>query len=150
MNEVYLLRVGRDSLISFAGSSYSVPARATDGRVTRAGQRVEVRVGATELTIHRLAADGPDGAPLLLAHHQRAAQRGAMVVDPAHWAELPDGHIRAVATAPPTKQPAQQGSRQTSSVETPRIQWPRCSPTDPTHWSRSRTGRWPPTTPSPA
>jgi transposase len=104
VSEAHLRRVGRDSLISFAGSSYSVPARAADGRVTRAGQRVEVRVGATQVTIHRLTADGPDGAPLLLARHQRAAQRGTMVVDPAHWAELPDGHTRATTLDRPAEQ----------------------------------------------
>src|SRR5512144_3175098 len=44
--ERHLRRVGRDCLISFAGSHYSVPARAGDGRPARAGQRVELRVSA--------------------------------------------------------------------------------------------------------
>jgi len=34
VSEAHLRRVGRDSLISFGGSSYSVPARANDRRVT--------------------------------------------------------------------------------------------------------------------
>ena len=42
----HLRRVGRDCLISFEGSSYSIPARASDGRPARAGQRVELRVSA--------------------------------------------------------------------------------------------------------
>lgn len=61
VTESHLRRVGRDSMISFAGSSYSVAARAVDGRCTRAGQRVEVRVGAEYLEIWRQAGDSPDG-----------------------------------------------------------------------------------------
>ena len=51
----HLRRVGRDCLISFEGSHYSIPARAGDGRPARAGQRVELRVSADTVTIHRLA-----------------------------------------------------------------------------------------------
>ncbi len=94
----HLRRVGRDCLISFEGSSYSVPARAGDGRRARAGARVEVRVSADSVTIHRLA---PDGDPIVLAAHGRAERRGAMIVDPTHWDGLPDGHTRAVTLDPP-------------------------------------------------
>ncbi len=94
----HLRRVGRDCLISFDGSSYSVPARASDGRAARVEQRVEVRVSADTVTIHRLAVDGP---PLLLASHARATRRGTLVVDPAHWDGLPDGHTRAVTLDSP-------------------------------------------------
>lgn len=94
----HLRRVGRDCLVSFEGSSYSVPARAGDGRPARAGQRVELRVSAGTLTIGRLAVDGD---PIVLAAHARADRRGAMVVDPAHWNGLPDGHTRAVTLDPP-------------------------------------------------
>ena len=87
-------------MISFDGSSYSVAARASDGRVTRAGQRVEVRLEATELVIRRLPVDSPAGAALVLGRHPRAAARGQRVVDPAHWAELPDGHTRATTVEP--------------------------------------------------
>jgi transposase len=90
--ERHLRRVGRDCLISFEGSHYSIPARAGDGRAARAGARVEVRVSANTITIHRLPVDGD---PIVLAAHTRAARRGELVVDPAHWDGLPDGHTRA-------------------------------------------------------
>jgi transposase len=100
VSESHLRRVGRDSMISFEGSSYSVAARASDGRVTKAGQRVEVRLEATELVIRRLPVDSPTGTTLELGRHPRAEQRGHHVVDPAHWAELPDGHTRATTIEP--------------------------------------------------
>ena len=75
-------------------------ARASDGRVTKAGQRVEVRLEAAELVIRRLPVDSPTGAAVELARHPRAAQRGQLVTDPAHWAELPDGHTRATTLDP--------------------------------------------------
>jgi transposase len=98
--EKYLRRVGRDCLISFEGSHYSIPARAADGRVARAGQRVEVRVAADLVTVHRLPVDGD---PILLAAHPRAVRRGSLVVDPAHWEPLPDGHTRAITLDPPAQ-----------------------------------------------
>jgi transposase len=98
--ERHLRRVGRDCLISFEGSHYSIPARAGDGRVARAGARVEVRVSADTVTIHRLAVDGD---PIALAAHHRAARRGELVVDPAHWDGLPDGHTRATTLHPPAE-----------------------------------------------
>ena len=100
--ERHLRRVGRDCLISFAGSHYSVPARAADGRPARAGQRVELRVSADTVTIHRLAIDGE---PIVLAAHPRATHRGSLIVDPAHWDGLPDGHTRAVTIDPVTSDP---------------------------------------------
>ena len=98
--ERHLRRVGRDCLISFEGSHYSIPARAGDGRVARAGQRVEVRVAADLVTLHRLPVDGD---PILLAAHPRATRRGSLIVDPTHWDELPDGHTRAVTLDPPAQ-----------------------------------------------
>lgn len=90
----YLRRVGKDCLISFDASLYSLPAR----RV-RAGQQVEVRAGADVITIHTLPS--PAGVPALLAAHPRAATRGSWVVDPAHWDGLPDGHTRRTTVDPP-------------------------------------------------
>lgn len=104
VSESHLRRVGRDSMISFEGAHYSVAARAGDGRATKAGQRVEVRLeasaGNAELVIRRLPADSPTGTALELGRHGRAETRGQRVVDPAHWAELPDGHTRAVTVEP--------------------------------------------------
>ena len=83
VDDKHLRRVGKDCMISFDASLYSVPAR----RV-RAGQTVELRVTLDTVAIHAL-----DGA--LLAAHPRAAQRGTWVVDAQHWAGLPDGGGRA-------------------------------------------------------
>ena len=84
--EAHLRRIGNDSLISFEASLYSVPA----DRV-RAGQRVQVRAGSDNIAIATL--DSAGGT--VLAVHARSHVRGAWVVDPAHWASLPDGHTRA-------------------------------------------------------
>jgi transposase len=89
----HLRRVGKDCLISFEASFYSVPAR----RV-RAGQQVQLRVGPDTVTIHTLT-PGPDGQSVLTAH-PRAQTRGSWVVDASHWDGLPDGHTRATTTDP--------------------------------------------------
>ncbi|MGH3098859.1 MAG: Mu transposase domain-containing protein, partial [Streptosporangiales bacterium] len=85
--DTHTRRVGRDALVSFDASMYSVPASKV-----RAGQRVELRVSGDTVAIHTLAGDGGE----LLAVHSRAGQRGQWVIDDAHWAGLPDGHTRAV------------------------------------------------------
>lgn len=85
--EQHLRRVGKDCLISFESSMYSVPAR-----LVRPFQRVHVRAGDAQVTIHALPADGGG----LLAVHDRARKPGSYVVDQAHWDGLPDGHTRAV------------------------------------------------------
>ena len=82
--ERFLRRVGRDCLISFEASFYSVPARQV-----RAGQRVEVRAEHDTITIHAT------GGGEQLASHARSTCRGSWVVDAEHWAGLPDGHTRA-------------------------------------------------------
>jgi len=85
--EQHLRRIGKDCLVSFESSMYSVPAR-----LVRPFQRVHVRAGDTLVTICALPADGGG----LLAVHARARKRGSWVVDEAHWDGLPDGHTRAV------------------------------------------------------
>jgi transposase len=86
----HLRRVGKDCLVSFEASFYSVPARQV-----WAGQRVQLQihcdVSGDVVVIHALAVHG--GA--WLATHPRAAARGSWVVDPSHWDGLPDGHTRA-------------------------------------------------------
>ncbi len=83
VTDSHLRRVGKDCLVSFEASMYSLPAR----RI-RAGQTVEVRAGAGTVTIHEL-----DGS--LLASHPRAAVRGSWMVQDSHYDGLPDGHTRA-------------------------------------------------------
>ena len=94
----HLRRVGKDALVSFEASLYSVPAR----RV-RPGQRVELRVTGDLVAVHALTADHA-GEASLLAVHRRAARRGSWVVDAAHWDGLPDGHTRATVVEPPPEQ----------------------------------------------
>jgi len=90
--EAHLRRVGKDCLISFEASLYSVPAKAI-----RAGQRVVVRASIDTVAITALPVDGAG----LLAVHPRARQRGQWVVDEAHWDGLPDGRTRATILDPP-------------------------------------------------
>jgi len=101
----HLRRVGKDCLISFDASLYSVPAR----RV-RAGQSVEVRASHDTITVHTLSAQvGPSGpgtaaaTSTVLAVHARSAVRGAWVIDRAHWDGLPDGHTRSTVLDPPSR-----------------------------------------------
>jgi len=86
VTEKHLRRVGKDWLVSFEASCYSVPARQI-----RAGQRVQLQVDVQIVTIRALGAQGGHG----LSTHSRATTRGSWVVDPAHWDGLPDGHTRA-------------------------------------------------------
>jgi hypothetical protein len=73
-------RVGKDALVSFAASHYSVP-----WRQVRPGARVELRVTPAEVAVWSL---GPSQE--LLATHPRATGRGGWVVDQRHWDGLPD------------------------------------------------------------
>lgn len=96
VTDKHLRRVGKDCLVSFEASLYSVPARQI-----RAGQRVQRQIhpdpdGAGEgdrVAIHAL---GPDGGRWL-ATHPRAVVRGSWVVDETHWDGLPNGHTRATS-----------------------------------------------------
>jgi len=106
VTDKHLRRVGKDALVSFEASFYSVPARAV-----RAGQRVQLAVDGDSVTIHALSHEpgaststgAGTGACAWLATHPRARQRGSWVVDPAHWDGLPDGHTRAVVSEPATR-----------------------------------------------
>jgi transposase len=94
VTDKHLRRVGKDCLVSFEASFYSVPARQI-----RAGQRVQLQVDGEAVTIRAVGADGAGW----LATHPRARERGSWVVDPTHWDGLPDGHTRAVDLAQPTR-----------------------------------------------
>ncbi len=75
----HLRRVGKDCLVSFEASVYSVPWRAVRRRM-----RVECRVTHDTVAIWTL---GPE--PALLATHARARRKGSWVVDRSHWDGLP-------------------------------------------------------------
>jgi hypothetical protein len=83
--------VGKDALVSFEASCYSVP-----WMMVRPHQRVELRVGSTEVAIWSLG-----GQPVHLATHPRARRRGSWVVDPAHWDGLPDRRHPGAGPADP-------------------------------------------------
>jgi transposase len=105
VTDKHLRRVGKDALVSFEASFYSVPARQV-----RPGQRVQLQADGQSVTIHALPTDLPtdlagnrgDGSngTNWLATHPRARERGSWVVDPAHWDGLPDGHTRTTVTEP--------------------------------------------------
>ncbi len=87
----FLRRVGKDCLISFESSRYSIPAEHVI-----AGMTVELRVGPDTVAIHAIGAD-----PRLLWEHRRARRRGDDQIDPAHWDGLPDGRTRAITLTDP-------------------------------------------------
>jgi transposase len=106
--EQHLRRVGKDSLVWFEASLYSVPARQV-----RPFQTVQVRAAAGQVAIYAL----PGGGGGLLAVHARAPRRGSYVVDQAHWDGLPDGHTRAVTAGGPVPPAGQAGSRQAGPAD---------------------------------
>ena len=81
VTERHLRVVGKDALVSFEASLYSVPW--TD---VRPRQRLELRVTRSEVEIWSL---GPDARRL--ASHRRARSKGSWVVDERHWDGLPNG-----------------------------------------------------------
>lgn len=87
VTDKHLRRVGKDALVSFEASFYSVPARAV-----RAGQRVQLQVDGEVVTVRAVGSDGGGW----LAVHPRARERGSWVIDQSHWDGLPEGHTRAV------------------------------------------------------
>ncbi len=92
VTDKHLRRVGKDCLVSFEASFYSVPAKQI-----RAGQRVLLQIhpdpngGGDRIAIHALGLNGGGW----LATHPRARTRGSWIVDQTHWDGLPDGHTRA-------------------------------------------------------
>lgn len=93
VSDRHLRRVGKDCLVSFEASWYSLPARKI-----RPGQTVELRVTGELVALHALGAAGGE----LLAVHPRATRRGSWAVDQSHWDGLPDGHTRATVREPAT------------------------------------------------
>jgi transposase len=89
VTDKHLRRVGKDCLVSFQASFYSVPAAKV-----RPGQRVQLQLHRDTVVIHALTVDGGGW----LATHPKAATRGSWLVDQTHWDGLPDGHTRATTT----------------------------------------------------
>jgi transposase len=102
--EKHLRRVGKDCLVCFEASCYSVPAR-----LIRPGQRVQLQISpdpaGDQVSIHALTADGGGW----LASHPRATRRGEWVIDRSHWGGLPDGHTRATTNTAEAAEPARPG-----------------------------------------
>jgi transposase len=116
----HLRRVGKDCLVSFEASLYSVPACKV-----RAGQTVELRVTPALVAIHTLTADadadagqgeGEGEQRTLLACHARAPRRGSWQVDQAHWDGLPDGHTRATTIDPAPERTCAQATGELSPL----------------------------------
>jgi transposase len=103
VTERYLRVVGKDALISFAASLYSVPW--TD---VRPRERVELRVTPETVEIWSLGAQARQ-----LACHPRAARKGSWVVDERHWDGLPDGSGSRHGSADP---PSLKGGEEQESL----------------------------------
>jgi hypothetical protein len=95
VTERHLRVVGKDALVSFEASLYSVPW--TD---VRPRQRLELRVTPEQVGIWSLGAQ-----PRLLTSHPRAKTRGSWVVDERHWDGLPDGRGPHAGPAAPLPEP---------------------------------------------
>jgi transposase len=81
VSDRHLRVVGKDALVSFEASLYSVP-----WTLVRPRQRVELRITKDEVAIFTLGSE-----PQHLATHARAPRRGSWVVDEEHWDGLPHG-----------------------------------------------------------
>jgi transposase len=95
VTERHLRVVGKDALVSFEASLYSVPWTEVLPR-----QRLELRVTPEEVAVWSLGAE-----PRLLATHARAKARGSWVVCEAHWDGLPDGRGGNAGSAAPPPEP---------------------------------------------
>jgi transposase len=95
VTERHLRVVGKDALVSFEASLYSVPWTEVLPR-----QRLELRVTPEEVGIWSLGSE-----PRLLATHPRARERGCWVVDERHWDGLPDGKGPHAGPAAPLPEP---------------------------------------------
>ena len=83
VSDRHIRTVGKDALIHFDASVYSVP-----WRLVRPRQKVELRVDRDTIAVWTLGGD-----PVHLTTHDRARVKGSWVVDPTHWDGLP-GHTQ--------------------------------------------------------
>ena len=93
--ERHLRVVGKDALVSFEASLYSVP-----WTLVRPRQRLELRVTPGEVRIYSLGAEAQ-----LLASHPRAQARGSWVTCEAHWDGLPGSERPHSGPAAPLPEP---------------------------------------------
>lgn len=91
VSDRHIRTVGKDALVSFEASVYSVP-----WTKVRPRQRVELRVTRDGVAVFTLGA-----SPEQLATHPRAVTRGSWVVDERHWDGLPDGTAPAAGPSSP-------------------------------------------------
>lgn len=92
VSERHIRTVGKDALVSFGASLYSVP-----WTKVRPRQRVELRIRPDEVDVFTLGS-----SPEHLATHPRARVKGSWMVDERHWDGLPDGtHPAQGPNAPP-------------------------------------------------
>ena len=94
----HIRSVGKDALVHFDASCYSVP-----WRLVRPRQKVELRVDRDTVAVWTLGVDARQ-----LTTHPRARVKGSWVVDDDHWDGLP-GHTRPHAgpTTPVADDPAE-------------------------------------------
>jgi transposase len=93
--ERHIRSVGKDALVSFEASLYSVP-----WTLVRPRQRLELRVTPGEVRIYSLGAEAQ-----LLASHPRAQARGSWVTCEAHWDGLPGSERPHSGPAAPLPEP---------------------------------------------
>ena len=96
MTDRHLRRVGKDCLISFEVSLYSVPAK----KIAWGPRRV---TGGWPERRHPLPWAGSVRGELL-ATHPRSQVRGTWIVDERHWDGLTDGHTRATVVDLPHRE----------------------------------------------
>jgi hypothetical protein len=95
--ERHIRTVGKDALIHFDASVYSVP-----WRLVRPREKVELRVTRDTVAVWTLGAHAQQ-----LTVHQRPARKGSWVVNGEHWDGLP-GHTQPHAG--PTNAPSSNSS----------------------------------------
>jgi transposase len=109
--ERHIRTVGKDALVHFDASVYSVP-----WRLVRPRQKVELRVTRDTVAVWTLGGDAAQ-----LAVHDRAARKGSWVVNDEHWDGLP-GHTQPHAgpTTPPDASTTPEQPRSWAQVEVAR------------------------------
>jgi transposase len=107
----HIRTVGKDALIHFDASVYSVP-----WRLVRPRQKVELRVTRDTVAVWTLGGDAHQ-----LTIHARARVKGSWVIDEAHWDGLPGHtHPHAGPTTAPDMVPTSDATPSWAAVEVAR------------------------------